>query len=141
MCVVFSPAVTFMVQLFCLYECILSFVCIPQQPTHSLIPDKCSSILKNDLVERQLVWGRGAEKLNSSLDSAVNQQTYLGCHLASQFPYLKNLFLQQTLTEYLPRTRHCCKCLGYISEQNKDPAFRELTFWRSQTMKQMQSAE
>lgn len=54
---VFFAAVIFMVQLFCLYALISSFVWTPRQPNHSLIPDICASILKNDLVEGQLVRG------------------------------------------------------------------------------------
>lgn len=67
---IFFPAVTFMVQLFCLYALISSYVWISQQPNHSLILDIYSSILENDLVERQLAWE--AQKRSSSLDSAVN---------------------------------------------------------------------
>lgn len=59
-----------MVQLVCLYALVSSFVWISQQPNHSLILDIYFSILKNDFVERPLVWE--AEKLSSSLDSAVN---------------------------------------------------------------------
>lgn len=58
---IFFPAVTFMVQLFCLYALISSFVWISQQPNHSLILDIYSSILKNDLVERQLARKAGKQ--------------------------------------------------------------------------------
>lgn len=60
-----------MVQLFCLDALVSSFFWIPQQPDHSLILDIYSSILKDDLVERQLVWE--AEELSSSLDSAKSR--------------------------------------------------------------------
>lgn len=55
LCFFFFPAIIFIVQLFCLYALVSSFVWIPQQPNHSLILDLYSSNLKNDLVERQLV--------------------------------------------------------------------------------------